>query len=235
METKTLTFIKSMLLVLLVTSCSNNAEQELKKGENQKTILQQKNVVIKEKSIATKEKMFAEFNNSEIPNGKNTFFEEDIHRYYLTNMLREQQENKERLLKRIEEGDDEAMEGLERLQEEIYENRKIIKALYGMRPVFPFPPMPLPCDSKDFNCLLPLSNIKYLLLSKDVKKFAVKITTQEGKVIFKNNHFFNTDFFGLPVIKIGNGNFKGKVYVKITKNFALTKETITYQFTGYLK
>ncbi len=218
--------MKTLLLQLfvipfLVVSCSKNTEQE---------------TFLNKKEIAFNKKESSKENNQ--PNEKNTYFEEDIHAFYISNMLTLAYQQKEELLLQIEEGNEELIDELEKLQEKIKFNEKLKKLLFGIRPVFPtFPPPPDPCPRKidDMSCRLPLNDIAYILLSRKAEAFSMQIKTEEGEIIGENGELFLVENFDdLPATEIIKENYKGNVTLRITKFFAPLEQEITYEVNAHI-
>ncbi|OSY88935.1 hypothetical protein WH52_04530 [Tenacibaculum holothuriorum] len=220
---KTRTLIKSAVLLLTIIACSNNSEQELPDDFKNQTTMKQK---------------FAGKSASEEPNQDNTYFEEDVHAYYIENTLTKQYLLKKELVAQIEEGNDEAIEQLEQLQQEIKLNEQIKKYLFGVRPpkLPGFPPPPKPCDEKEINCKLPLTNIQYLLLTQNSENISVTIKTIEGETIGTNEGLFSADNFdGYPATTLVRENYSGEVVLTITKFFPFMEQEITYQVNAIIE
>lgn len=219
---KTRTLIKSAVLLLTIIACSNNTEQELPEDFKNQTTMKQK---------------FTGKSANEEPNQENTYFEEDIHAFYIEKTLTKQYLLKKELVAQIEEGNDEVIEQLEQLQQEIKLNEQIKKQLFRIRPVLPgFPPPPKPCDEKEINCKLPLTNIQYLLLTQNSESISVIIKTVEGETIGTNEGLFSADNFdGYPATTLVRENYSNEVVLTITKFFPLMEQEITYQVNAIIE
>ncbi len=220
---KTLVF-KLFVIPFLIVSCSKNIDLET---------LSNKEVI----TLNKKQKKSSKENNQ--PNEENTYYEEDIHAFYINTILAISYKQKEELLLQIEEGNEELIEELERLQEEIKFNEGLEKLLFKIRPVFPgFPPPPSPCPKKiekETRCRIPLTIIRYLLFSKQTESILIQIKTEEGDVISENSNLFSAENFeGLPATELLKEGFTGEVTLRITKNFAPLEQKLTYEVDAYI-
>lgn len=208
---------KLLIVPVLIISCSNNSELET---------LQAENLEFSETTI---------FKRNEEPNHDNTYYEEDLHIFYLENKIAKQHKTKEELLLKIEEGEEDLIEELEKLQRDIETNEKALKFLEVSPRVPSLPPPPVPCPKKITSCRLPLNSYNFILLNKDIKEFSVQIKTEEGEIISDNKELFPAENFeGLPAAQLDKKDFSGNVLLSITKFSPFHERVISYEINAII-
>ena len=217
---KTSLLFKLLIVPVLIFSCSNNTDME----------------TIEDETLAVKEsKKTLLKRGEEEPNVENTYYEEDLYIFYLENTLTRQYEEKEELLLKIEEGEEDLIEKLELLQKSIKENEKALK-FFRIRPRVPsFPPPPVPCPKKTTSCRLPLGPHKYILFDKETKVIAVRLVTEEGEIISETDKVFPAEGFeGFPAVELSKKDYQGKLKLQVTKFSPQLEQEISYEIDAYI-